>query len=45
MSKHDIILIIFKWCVSKIYLMVLILNLKFTYDKRDQKDKFIRDIY
>ena len=28
MSKHDIIIIIFKWCVYKVYLIVMIPNLK-----------------
>ena len=30
MSKHDIMLIIFKFCVSQIYLIVLLPNLKCT---------------
>ena len=41
MSKHDIILIIFKWCASKIYLIVLIPNLKCMYDEINQIDKCI----
>ena len=39
MSKYDIILTIFKCCVSKIYLIVLLPNLKGMYDKIDQIDK------
>ena len=39
MSKHNIILIIFKCCVSKITLIVMLPNLKFTYDMIDHIDK------
>ena len=39
MSKHDIILIIFKCCVSKFYIIVLLPNLKLTYDNIGQIDK------
>ena len=39
MFKQDIIPIIIKWCVFKIYLIVLIPNLKRTYDQSDQIDK------
>ena len=45
MSKHDIILIIFKLCVSKIYLLVLLTNLKSMENHINQVDKYIRDIY
>ena len=31
--KYDIIQIIFKCCVSQIYLIVLLLNIKITYDQ------------
>ena len=39
MSKHDIILTIFKWFVYRIYLMLLIPNLKRTYNQINQIDK------
>ena len=39
MSKHDKILIIFKFCVSKMYLIVLLPNIKCTYDQINQIDK------
>ena len=45
MSKHDIIVIIFKCCVSKIYLILLITNLQRTCDKRYQIDKYIKVLY
>ena len=45
MSKHDIMLIIFKCCVSKIYLVVLVSNLKRTDDQSNQIDKCIRALY
>ena len=45
MSKYHIILIIFKWCVSKTYLIVLILNLKYMHDQSDQIDKIFRALY
>ena len=35
MSKYDIIQIIFKFCVSKMYLIVLLPNIKFTYNHID----------
>ena len=37
--KYDIILIIFKYCVSQMYLIVLLPNLKHTYDQIDQIDE------
>ena len=37
--KHDIILILLKWRVSKIYLIILLPNLKQTYDQINQIDK------
>ena len=45
MSKHDIMLIIFKYCVSKIYIIVLLPNLKFMDDQNDQIDKYVRALY
>ena len=39
MSKYDIILIILKYCVSQIYLIALLPNLKHTHDYIDQIDK------
>ena len=39
MSKYDIIQIIFKLCVSQMYLIVLLPNLKRTYDQIDQTEK------
>ena len=45
MSKHDIILIIFKLCVSKIYLIVLIPNLECTDDQIYYINKCIRYLY
>ena len=45
MSKHDIMLIIFKFYVSKIYLVVLLPNFKHTYDKINQIGKLIRALY
>ena len=45
MSKHNIIIIIFKFCVSKITLIVLLPNLKLMYDHIDHIDKTIRSIY
>ena len=36
MSKYNIIWIIFKWSVSKIYLIVLLPNIKRTYDQVEQ---------
>ena len=44
-SKHDIILIIFKWRVSEIYLRLLIPNLQCTYDQINQVNKCIRYLY
>ena len=37
MSKHDIMLITFKFCVSKMYLIVMVHNLK-THRRSDQPD-------
>ena len=45
MSKHDIILIVFKLCVSKIYLILLLTTLKHTDDQRNQIDKYMRAFY
>ena len=39
MSKYDTIMIILKLCVSKMYLIVLLPNLKRTYDQIDQINK------
>ena len=33
MSKYNIIHIIFKFCVSQIYLIVMLPNIKLTYDQ------------
>ena len=45
MSKHDIMLIIFKCCVYKFYLILLLTNLKLTDVQIDNINKFIRAIY
>ena len=39
LPKHNIILTLFKCCVSKITLIVLITYLKYTYDHIDQINK------
>ena len=39
MPKHDIIVIILKFYVSKMYLIVLLPNLKRMYDQIDRMDK------
>ena len=39
MLKHNILLIIFKLCVSKITLIVMLPNLKYTFDQINQIDK------
>ena len=41
MSNHDIILIIFRCCVSKIYFISLLPNLKCTEDQSNQINKYI----
>ena len=38
-SEYDIIQIIFKCCVSQMYLMVLLPNIKLMYDQIDQIEK------
>ena len=46
--EYDIIQIIFKCCVSKMYLIVLLPNIKHMYDQIDQIDqieKLIRALY
>ena len=45
MSKHNIMLIIFKFCVSKAYIIVLLPNLKYMDYQRNQIDKYIQGIY
>ena len=48
MPKNDIILIVLKCCVSQMYLIVLLHNLKHMYDQInqiDQTDKKIIAIY
>ena len=39
MLKYDIIKIKFKCCVSQMYLIVLVPNIKFTYDQVDLIEK------
>ena len=45
MSKYDIIQIIFKCCVSQMYLTVLLPNLKLTYNQIDFIRKKIIALY
>ena len=39
MSKCDIIQIIFKCCVSQMYLIIMLHNIKLTYDQIDTVEK------
>ena len=45
MSKYDIIQIIFKCCVSQMYLIVMLPNIKHTYIQIDLIVKYIRALY
>ena len=45
MSKHDIMLVILKCCVSEIFIIVMLSHLKFTEDQSDQIDKWVRALY